>query len=187
MNNKQFGGTFPFGGFQAVGLDMEVLIQKAANFDRIVQANERIAAENIRLNGELDSAVNCIEKQDELIANQRELIDLLEDEGSVFIAPSFPEDFEFFNGTALDDEEIQDLVVQAASYDIAEGGFQYITDGNTAVIRMNDGEKIITVVAQDFFESLEDAYEEIGDEQYGWAEFDPAADRECDPDCICRD
>jgi hypothetical protein len=48
------------------------------------------------------------------------------------------------------------MLVEVSRVDINEMGFHYIANGNTAVIRMNDGERIITVVAQDFWESLQD-------------------------------
>ncbi|MFF2017192.1 hypothetical protein [Paenibacillus sp. NPDC058177] len=103
---------------------------------RILEANERLAERVGRLEQEL-----------------------LEVSFEKFIAPSYPKDFAYYGSLSesLNNVETQELVLDAASVEISAGEFNYVAMGNTAVIRMNDGKKIITVVAQNFYEALEDA------------------------------
>ncbi|MWV43065.1 hypothetical protein GRF59_05430 [Paenibacillus sp. HJL G12] len=100
-----------------------------------------------------------LELRDVLIAKQRTLIDTLLGENleGSFDSPSFPDDFRYYDDTVggLGGNQVQEIVNQLAANEIGLGEFSYVFAGNTAVIRMNDGGRIVTVVAQDFYEAEE--------------------------------
>jgi hypothetical protein len=138
------------------GLDVLSIIQKAARYDEVLKANSALA-ERV---GELEQI----------------LVDQALESEEAFDVPSFPQDFEYFgNAGELTDEEIQDGLVAAAQEELEEGQFHFIGAGDSAIIRMNDGGRIITVVAQGYYEHQEILPEEDAD-----------ANGCDDPNCLCN-
>ncbi|ALA07228.1 hypothetical protein SECTIM467_104 [Brevibacillus phage SecTim467] len=117
------------------GLSLIGLIAKAKEAERLVEENAKLREEIKVLGDKLSDAISSEDFE---------------------YAPLFPEDFEYCGGEPVSDDEIQDIVIEAAEFDLQEGEFHYASTGNAAVIRMHDGDKIVTVVAKDFFEHIED-------------------------------
>lgn len=121
-------------------------IEVDVNFDELIETASK-AANLIHENEKLTIRVQALEEI---------LYAVLQKEDEAFMSPSFPQDFEYFGGSVKQsDEKVRGIVQNAAAIELMEGEFHYITEGNTAVIRLHDGDKIITVVAQDFFEATE--------------------------------
>ncbi|MFF2889491.1 hypothetical protein [Paenibacillus sp. NPDC057967] len=149
--NKQH--TFiPFGAPTAPqldGLSIIDIFEKAARYDEVLKANNTL----VKRVGELEHQL--------AEANLQEI--------EAFLAPSFPKDFQYLgNERKLRDEEIQELVIEATGTDLQDGEYQFISFDNTVVIRLHDGDKIVTVVGKDFYEATE-----------------PVLEPTCDEDCTC--
>ncbi|PWW43786.1 MULTISPECIES: hypothetical protein [Paenibacillus] len=149
----------PF-GFHEVpsmnGGDFLAIIQKAARYD-----------ETVKLNKDLSKRVEELES---ILAEQT-----LKSE-EAFAVPLFPQGFEYFgNAGELTDGEIQDGLVSAAQVELEAGKFHFIGAGDSAIIRMHDEDRIITVVAQGYYEHQEILHDR-----------NTNANGCDDPDCICQ-
>lgn len=130
------------------------LIHKAAEADALARKNDALSLQVKELENALYSAI-----QDE----------------AAFTVPSFPQDFQYYGDVGeLSDEEVQDVVVTVANTELEEGEFSYVAVGDTAVVRMHDGDRIVTLVAQNYFEHQEILDEETTEVGCG------------DPDCPCQ-
>lgn len=125
------------------GLDIAALIAKADLVDLCESQLKEAAEVNVNLTNKLNELESRL---DSLLLNFI----------NMSTAITFPENFQLYDSDKRSADDIQGMLVEVSRVDINEMGFHYIADGNTAVIRMNDGERIITVVAQDFWESLQD-------------------------------
>lgn len=128
----------------------------AVKLAKLLEENERLRKENEKLRKENEQFNNI-------------LADLTPDDA--FLVPSFPQDFTFYGneeiGDGLSDDDIQDLIVEAheAAQDLEDGQFTMVSTGNVAVIVLRDEDKLITVVAEDFYENeLEIAVDDDDDD-----------------------
>ncbi|MGQ8871883.1 hypothetical protein [Paenibacillus sp. TSA_86.1] len=136
--------------------DLLAIIQKAARYD-----------ETVKLNKDLSKRVEELEST---------LAEQTLDSEEAFAVPSFPQGFEYYgNAGELTDEEIQYGLVSAAQEKLEAGKFHFIGAGDSAIIRMHDGDRIITIVAQGYYE-----HQKILPEQ------NTNANGCDDPDCICQ-
>jgi hypothetical protein len=116
----------------------------AVKLAKLMEENERLRKENEKLRKENEQFNNI-------------LADLTPDDA--FFVPSFPQDFTFYGSTeigdGLSDDDIQDLIVAAhesAQY-LENGQFTMVNDENVAVIVLRYEDKLITVVAEDYYEN----------------------------------
>ncbi|MCM3132947.1 hypothetical protein M3629_09125 [Paenibacillus polysaccharolyticus] len=149
----------PF-GFPVVpgleGSNFLIIIQKAARYDETVKLNKNLSKR--------------IKELESTLAEQT-----LESDGA-FAVPSFPQDFDYFGNVGkLTYGEIQDGLISAKQEKLEAGNFHFIGAGDSAIIRMHDGDRIITIVTQGYYE-----HQEILRERNTNA-------NECNvPDCICQ-
>lgn len=105
---------------------------------KLQEENERLRKENEKL--------------------RKEIADISKDD-EAFIFPYFPDDFDFYGsegvGDSLNECEIQDIIIEAHknAQDLEDGQFTFVSTKNTAVIVLRCDDKLITVVAKDFFEN----------------------------------
>lgn len=120
------------------------LFAKLNQVDQIVKENEALRRE-----------VQELRKQRDELLEAEGFIGVDEDNiDDFFFAPSFPQDFKLFAGAAeLDDEEIQDLVIEASSVDLEEDEFHLVSTGNVLVLRFIEEGKVHTIVAKNFYEN----------------------------------
>lgn len=127
---------------ESVYIDKNVLKDLAAKCEQLEKKNRQLLELNKSLtfkNGQLELTLKKLASRQKL--KRHTLL--------------FPEDFIFYgedNGE-LNDQEVQEIINQLADEYLEEEKFQYISAGNTAVIRMNAGDMIITMVTRGFYET----------------------------------
>lgn len=171
MNSNQqplFGGQSPFVGFggNILGMNVPQVLEGINSPQELIEllaiANEfKKSGADIKSLQEKASRVDLMQMQlDKVLEANGNLagrIAQLEDElEGGYTPPMFPADFfHYYSNNPLLSNDAQELIDEAAETELGEGQFRCLTLGDLAVIRMNDGENIITLVTRDFYEASE--------------------------------
>ncbi|MBD8498863.1 hypothetical protein [Paenibacillus arenosi] len=131
-------------------IDIIDVLAKANHYGELLTEYEQLAAQ-------LEEAQQIITEQCILLNDMQMTLDSLSIEEAVpkNSPPIFPDEFHHYKNESYNEQMMQGLIDAVKHFQLAEGETCRFSYRNNTIIRMHEGDKIVTLFTDDYFEHIE--------------------------------